>query len=122
MKSYFLGKLSEINYRMAIHEGNANERLASQSVQLQLLPSYIIPEKLRKIFDQHIERIRHGTNYSHSGSSPAKIYHMYNKTAAKIIKDLITIEEELRSETKEPVSKKNRPAIYDRNVTETYSD
>jgi hypothetical protein len=30
MKLYFLEKLSNINYRIAIHEGDANRRLASE--------------------------------------------------------------------------------------------
>lgn len=31
MKNYFYSKLFEINYRMAIHAGNANQRLASEA-------------------------------------------------------------------------------------------
>ena len=34
MKNYFYSKLFDINYRIAIHEGNANQRLASEAPKI----------------------------------------------------------------------------------------
>jgi hypothetical protein len=50
MKSYFLAKLSDINYRMAIHEGNANQRLASECGKILLLPPSEVPSSYKSDF------------------------------------------------------------------------
>jgi len=47
MRNYFIGKLFDINYRMAIHEGNANRRLASEAIKILLLPSNEVPDLYR---------------------------------------------------------------------------
>ena len=50
MKDYFLSKLSIINYRMSIHGGDANRRLASQVVEIyyKLLSAEEVPNEYRK--------------------------------------------------------------------------
>ena len=57
MKNYFCGKLSIINYEMAIHEGDANRRLASQSIKILLLPSSEVSEKFKNTFQELISLI-----------------------------------------------------------------
>jgi hypothetical protein len=97
MLNYFFGKLSVINYEMAIHEGSANQRLASQAVQIlyQLSPmADNIPEKYRKKFDELIHKIEETIkNLPVQGLTPTKIDRIYNITAAKYIRLLIEIED-----------------------------
>jgi hypothetical protein len=50
MRGYFAGELFDINYRMAIHEGDANRRLASEAIRILLLPTDEVPSKYRKQF------------------------------------------------------------------------
>ena len=51
MKSYFLGKLYEINHRLSLHEGNANRRLASEAIKIRLLPKSEVPENYKHKFE-----------------------------------------------------------------------
>jgi hypothetical protein len=98
MRSYFTGKLFEINYRMAIHEGDANHRLASESIKILLLPPNEVPDtfkkdfiKLRQLIEETIK------NTSAPGLIPIRIKKIQNRTASKYIKLLIDIEYQLRT-------------------------
>lgn len=99
MKSYFLGKLFDINYRMAIYEGNANRRLASEAVKILILPSNEVPcsyskefSKLRKLVENTIRDL------PSPGLTPTRLRGIGNRTAAKYIKLLFDIEDSLRDE------------------------
>lgn len=95
---YFTGKLSVINYSMAIHEGDANRRLASQAGDIYRLSKIAVPEKYKKEFsDFHkvIENTLDSINYA--GLTPVKIKGIRNSTASKYIKLLWEIEYELKS-------------------------
>ena len=99
MKRYFIGKLSEINYRMAIHEGNANRRLASEAIKILLLASSEVPEyyksefnKLRNLIEKTIK------NLSSPGLTPIRLGNIHNSTAAKYIKLLIDIQIDIDNE------------------------
>jgi len=92
MKNYFIGKLFDINYRMAIHEGNANRRLASEAIKINLLPSNEVPDlykkeftKLRRLVDDTIK------NLPVPGQTPTKLGNIRNSTASRYIKLLIDI-------------------------------
>lgn len=52
MKRYFTNKLSEINYRMSVHVGTANQRLASEAIKIRLLPSNEVPEDYKSEFNK----------------------------------------------------------------------
>ena len=52
MKRYFLAKLSDLNFRMAIHEGDANRRLVSEIDKLLLLRGAPIPERHKPLFNK----------------------------------------------------------------------
>lgn len=98
MSHYFLGKLSIINYRMAIHEGNANRRLASQAVEIlyKLFPSEV-PKEYLKRFDELIIKIEKTLdNIPQPGIHPMRIEGIRNSTASKYIKLLIEIEDFLK--------------------------
>ena len=93
MKRYFTNKLSEINYRISVHEGTANQRLASEAIKILLLPSNEVPEdyksefnKLRKLIEDKIK------NLSAPGLTPIKLGNIHNSTAVKYIKLLIDIQ------------------------------
>ena len=93
MKIYFISKLSEINYRMSVHEGTANRRLASEAIKILLLPPNEVPEyrknefnKLRKLIEDTIK------NLSTPGLTPTKLGNIHNSTAVKYIKLLIDIQ------------------------------
>ena len=82
---------------MAIHEGNANERLASEAIHVHLLPSNEVPDiykkeftKLRNLIDETIKKL------SAPGLTPTRLGNIQNKTASKSIKLLIDILEQLR--------------------------
>jgi hypothetical protein len=52
VNNYFIAKLSALNYRMAIHEGNANRRLASEAVNIYLLSPTEVPPQHQKSFNK----------------------------------------------------------------------
>jgi hypothetical protein len=92
MKTYFAGKLFDINYRMAVHEGDANRRLASEAARILLLPPSEVPKSFAKKFDRLRELIRDTLKHlPQSGMTPSKMRGIYNATAAKYIKLLIDI-------------------------------
>ncbi len=102
MKLYFLEKLSDINYRISINEGNASRRLASEAikihVQLPVLPNEV-PNLYRKEFSK-LRKIVGDTiqNLSSPGLTPTRIRGMHNKDAVKYIKLLINIEDRLSND------------------------
>lgn len=94
MKSYFSGKLFDINYRMAIHVGNANQRLASEAIKILLLPTSEVParyksefDKLRKLIETTIKQL------PESARTPSKFHKIRNSTASKYIKMLRDIQD-----------------------------
>jgi hypothetical protein len=98
MKNYFYSKLSDINYRIATHEGNANQRFASEATKIlvQLAPNYsLVSEKYRDEFNKLIIAIKNTLSNS-EGRIPSRIKSIQNRTAVKYIKLLIDIEESLR--------------------------
>ena len=96
---YLIEKLSDINYRMAIHEGNANRRLASEAIKILLLPTSEVPDSFKKEFHK-LRNLAKDTikNLPALGLTPTKLGNIRNKTAAKYIKILIDIEENTRYE------------------------
>ncbi len=99
MKNYFLAKLFSINYRIAIHEGNANRRLASEAPKIlfQLtLGRRFVPKKYIKEFSRLINLIDKTLEES-QGRIPVRIIGIQNKTAAKYIKLLIDIKESIEN-------------------------
>jgi hypothetical protein len=99
MKNYFLSKLFDINYRMAIHEGNANQRLASQSVKILFqLHSNEVPDKYKKDFDELKILINRTLEVlPQPGLIPIRIKGIKNSTATKYIKLLFDIREYLEN-------------------------
>lgn len=96
MKEYFLSKLSDINYKMATHEGNANRRLASQSKNILLLPSNEVSLKhhekfheLKKLIEETIK------NQLEPSLTPTRLLRIQNRTALKYIGLLLDIEDEV---------------------------
>ncbi|HXL57540.1 MAG TPA: hypothetical protein VN958_14850 [Chitinophagaceae bacterium] len=96
MSNYFIAKLSALNYRMAIHEGNANRRLASEAINIYLLSPTEVPlqyqksfNKLRKLIEETIK------NLPAPGLTPTKLLRIRNRTAAEFIKLLLTVEHSL---------------------------
>jgi hypothetical protein len=90
-----LEKLPLINYRMAIHEGDANRRLASQAWEISLLPNSLIPSryrdqfaKLKLLIEQEINEL------PDSLMVPVRLGNIQRSTAVKYIKLLIEIEDE----------------------------
>ena len=96
MSGYFLGKLSEINYRMAIHEGDAKRRLASQAKKIYLLFPSEVPTEFRKEFEKLRLLIKATlSSLPTPGLTPTQIRSIRNSTASKYIKLLLTIEHKL---------------------------
>lgn len=99
MKAYMLEKVSDINYRMAVHEGNANARLASEATKILLLPENTLPEQyetklsaLKKLIGLTLQGL------SAPGLTPTRLKGMQNAKAAKYIELLIEIEEHVKAE------------------------
>lgn len=99
MKQYFLEKLFDINYQMAIHERNASRRLASKAVKILLLSPDEVPCIYRKEFSKLQNIIKYTLqNLSAPGLTPTRLQGVGNITAAKYIKLLLDIEYSLRNE------------------------
>lgn len=97
MRHYFLGKLSMINYNIAIHEGDANRRLASQAVKVLLLPASEVPENFKKDYDKLITLIETTIkDLPAPGLTPTRLGKIQNRTASKYLKMLYDIEEEVK--------------------------
>jgi hypothetical protein len=84
---------------MAIHEGDANRRLASQAYEIlvQLSPNMNdIPMKYRNDFNNLVSCIEKTIkNLPSPGLTPVKMHGIYNATAVRYIKLLIQIEDSL---------------------------
>ncbi len=96
MHNYFLGKLSVINYNMAIHEGNANRRLASQTAKLLILSRSEVPVIYLDQFDELMTLIDKTVSRVPAGLTPIKLGTIQNRTAVKYIKLLMEIEDFLK--------------------------
>src|SRR6476469_9575513 len=97
MKHYFLSKLSDLNYRMAIHEGDANRRLASEIDKLLLLRGAPIPQRFGARFAKFQSLIDEAlAGRSGLAVRPPKFRAIQCRTAAKYIAMLIAIENEWR--------------------------
>lgn len=93
LKSYFSGKLFDINYRIAVHEGDANHRLASEAIKIKWLPSSEVPLKYKKKYDMLIALITNTIKgLPAPGLKPTRLRGIRNATAAKYIKMLIDIQ------------------------------
>jgi len=96
---YFTSKLFEINYRMAIHEGDANRRLASEAAKILILPPSEVPEQYKNEFDKLMRLIGETLKgLSAPGLTPTKLKKIRNSTASKYIKLLIDIYYDLSDE------------------------
>ena len=81
---------------MAIHEGDANRRLASEAQKLLLLPPNEVPEHYKSEFDKLRQLIEETIrNLSAPGLIPIKLGKIRNSTASKYIKLLIDIQDYL---------------------------
>ena len=97
MRNYFFTKLSDINFRIATHEGNANRRLASQAVKILLLPTTEVPDKYKKEFLELRQLVEITIkNLIVPGLTPVKLHGIQNRMAVKFIKLLLLIEDEMR--------------------------
>jgi hypothetical protein len=95
MKGYLLEKLSDINFRIATHEGDAMKRLSSESHRIQLLPEHYIPIKYKKEFNELLNKIEN-TVISAEGRVPIRIKGINShKKAVQYIQLLINIEDQL---------------------------
>lgn len=93
ISSYLEGKLFDINYRMATHEGNANRRLASEAAKIRLLAETEVPKHYRKEFRKLLRLIENTfRQLPASGLTPTSIRNIYNVTAAKYIKMLLDMQ------------------------------
>jgi hypothetical protein len=94
--SYLLSKLSEINRRIAVHEGNANRRLGSEARKILLLFPTEMPEKYKNQFEELHNLIKQTlADLPASGLTPTKLSNIRNSTAANYIKLLKDIEDNL---------------------------
>jgi len=89
----FYKQVSQINYKISTHEGNANTRLASQCSKILLLPKAVIPEKYQEKFNKLLKLIENTLNPIPGLLIPVKIDSIYNKTAVKYIILLIELED-----------------------------
>ncbi|MCP3923082.1 MAG: hypothetical protein GY714_10900 [Desulfobacterales bacterium] len=90
MEIYFSSKLADINYRISVHEGNANQRLASEALKISLLPSYEVPDEFKIDYEKLLKLIKE-TLKSSQGRIPTRLLSIQNRTAIKYIELLINI-------------------------------
>jgi hypothetical protein len=95
-KPFFLERISIINYNMAIHEGNAKQRLASQCRNILLLPIEEVPERSLIEYKKLIGMIRTELSFYPKGLEITNFIGKRNSTAIKYIKILIEIEYVIR--------------------------
>lgn len=93
---YFASKLSFVNYTMAVHEGDANRRLASESINIILIDSRIVPINYRKDFLKLQQVVKKTLARIHNDRTPHKLDGIRNSTAAKYIKLLWRIHDVLQ--------------------------
>lgn len=112
MQNYFIGKLSDINYSMAIHEGTANRRLASKALKIRLLSPTEVPDLYKKEFGKLIKLIDNTIKgLSSPGLTPTRLGNMRNSTASKYIKLLIDILEESKEQQLFVIKNKRRHRV-----------
>ena len=92
---YFLSKLCEINYRMSVHEGDANRRLASEAENIVLFPAADVPMRFRKSFEEMKKTLNDALADVRFPFTLSKIQSIRNSTAAKYLKLLIDIQDSL---------------------------
>lgn len=95
---YFLSKLSEINYRMAVHEGDANHRLASEAENIVLFPSDDVPDDYRYAYEEMKTVLKATLKDMRFPFVPSKIRGVRNVTVVKYLALLMSIEQSLRNE------------------------
>ncbi|PIS42396.1 MAG: hypothetical protein COT24_03790 [Candidatus Kerfeldbacteria bacterium CG08_land_8_20_14_0_20_40_16] len=100
--NYFYGKLFDINYRISVHEGNANQRLASEAAKIlyQLGPSQeVVPRRYREEFSKLVRLIEATIkSLPQPGLTPTRLKGIKNKTAVKYIKMLIDIQNNFQTD------------------------
>ncbi len=95
---YYLGKLAQINYRIATHPESANTRLASQAYQILVIAPLQVPAKYKREFTSLIKLVDESCIDAQKlgkGLQPYKLNGIRNSNAAKYIKLLIDIEYDL---------------------------
>lgn len=94
-KQYFLGKLSHINYSVAIHPGDAKSRLGSHALLVFLIDIDVIPSSYKKDFITLVKIIK-DENLTNPTGMRISFHGKRNSTIAKFIKLLIDIEYQIR--------------------------
>ncbi len=96
-KGYFISILILVNHNMAVHVGDANRRLASESTNILRIDQNIIPlhykkdfEKLREIIKKTLKGI------TFSDREPYRLDGIRNSTAVKYIKLLWQIQDTIK--------------------------
>lgn len=95
MQQYYLAKLATLNYKIAIHPGNANIRLCSQIDQIANISPMNIPSEHQKAFEELQALIEHTyalTNNLGQNLHPYKLRNIQNKAASGYIKLLLDIQ------------------------------
>jgi hypothetical protein len=96
-KDYFFSILKLVNRSMAVHEGDANRRLASESANIIRIDQNIIPSQDKKEFEKLIEIIKKTlAGITFSDREPYRIDGIRNTTAVKYIKLLWQIEDTIQ--------------------------
>lgn len=95
-KQYFLGKLSHLNYCVAIHPGDAKSRLGSQALLVFLIDIDVIPKLYKKEFMALVKIIK-DENLTNSLGMGISFHGKRNSSIAKFIKLLIDIEYQIRA-------------------------
>jgi len=96
-KQYFLGKLSHLNYSVAIHPGDAKSRLGSHAKSVFLIYIDVIPKLYKKEFMTLVKIIKH-ENLTNPHGLGISFHGKRNSSIAKFIKLLIDIEYQIRAE------------------------
>ncbi|MEW7281316.1 hypothetical protein ABW636_22225 [Aquimarina sp. 2201CG1-2-11] len=94
-EEFLLNKISRINYKIAVHEGCANERLASQTGLIFTIPTAIIPDPYKIKFNELVRLLENTVKDFPGLMIPVRVKGIYNKTAVKYIILLMEIEEHL---------------------------
>jgi hypothetical protein len=99
-RTYFISKLSELNSRMIVHEGDARTRLVSEADNIFVLPIGELPEMYKHDYNELLNLIINSyKNKSIQKDFAQKtIKDIRNITAVKYIKLLLDIENRLREE------------------------
>ena len=99
-KRYFLGILSELNYRIATHEGNSKRRLGEYAITIFRISNEVIPKIYQKEFNQLIDLVSI-ENKSNPIGMGITFENKRNSTIVKYIKLLLDIESHIRCEIEE---------------------